>query len=279
MAKASSRSHFASRTANAIRRQASEGLRDYYENDSSEGIDTYSESEERYSIDDAKGLVCDVVGLVNSFSPSLFCQSELISQASDYGMINNALGGDQFAAHKKFFEQIQNESVHSSQSDADKQFVETLTLQIENTGKILGDYTLISEEEYGQTMATVDAIFGTRISGPDAEDIQRLKLPSGPHQLDGLRKSLLYRAYIEDNLNRRTIRNGAAIDGSVIDQGSMDAYHKRVETLNGVTHSDVAKRLNALYTAKLLESSFVSLRKSLQKQTINALKYKELRGR
>lgn len=236
-------------------------------------------SEERYVVDDNVGSVCSLINNVGFLMSQDGCQEALAEQDRRYTMINQSLGGEQFESQMAFYDHIIEQSHTSNQSDQEKQIVESMAIQITDTGRNVTSYSLLNNEQFKKTMASVDAIFSKNMAVPKADEIQRLKLPNGAHQLDDLRKSLLYRAFVEDNLQRRLLVDGLARDGAVINYGSLEEYVNSTDTIHDSLMTPSVTRVQALNTAKLLDSTFVELRQSLQRQAVNALKYKELRDK
>lgn len=234
-------------------------------------------SEDRYTMDNAKNLICGAINKAKEQSASYQCDNILERASSTYSLISFALGGT-FPVDNSFNNYVIQNSSMSSQPNNDRQYVETMAKQIDSSSTILSAYSIITPEEYDSTMVSVDSIFGMGANTKSASEIIQYKLPNGAHQVDRLRKSLLYRSFIEDSLSRRTVKGDLAIDGAVIDDGSMEAHVKRIETLNKATMSTMAERHQAIFTAKQLNSSMVSLKKNINHLSINALKLKELRN-
>lgn len=235
---------------------------------------------ERYTLGDASKLVCSAINKAKEQRVSSQCVTAFDRAKSVYTLINFAFGSDRTkTVHSNYIGKINNNSSQSSQPNEDQRFVETLVLQIKNTGDALGQYSLLTEDEHEKAMLSVDTIFGSHQDVPNAQEIMQYKLQNGGVQeLEPLRRSLLYRAFVADNLNRRVMQGDLAEDGQLIDDGSFKAYEERSHQINEGVSSPMVVRVNAINTAKRLNAEMTQLKQSLQLQAINALKVKELRN-
>lgn len=237
-------------------------------------------ADERYTLGDASALVCSAINKAKEQRVSSQCNTAFDRAKGVYSLINYSFGSDSTnTVNSNYMGKINSNSAQSSQPNADQRFVETLALQIKNTGDALGQYSLLTEDEYEKAMLSVDTIFGSHQSVPNAQQIMQYKLQNrGVQELEPLRRSLLYRAFVADNLNRRVMQGDLAKDGQFIDDGSFKAYEERSRQINEGVSSPMVVRVNAINTAKRLNAEMTQLKQSLQLQAINALKVKELRN-
>ncbi|RYU63836.1 hypothetical protein [Aliivibrio finisterrensis] len=236
-------------------------------------------SEERYSAPFQSKETCKIINesldKVNT-TLSESCNFEKQKEESTFHIITGAMNNET-PTNISFFNHIKTESKNSSQNGKDKQFLETFSMQLSDTSQILNNYSLLNEDELVKASNFIELIFGSDIRTPSAEQISLIGLPQGPIELQQLRKSLLYKGFIDDSLKRRTLINNKARDAAFINDGSTLAHSERIESLNQVQMTPEITRHLALYYSKSLNSTLTKLEKSLRSETLQALKLKDIR--
>ncbi|ACH64719.1 hypothetical protein ACTFQF_00125 [Aliivibrio fischeri] len=237
-------------------------------------------AEERYSAPFQSKELCKIINeslhkVDTTIAES--CIIEEIKEDSTYSIITGAMNNTT-PTNLRFHDHISNKSQDSTQDSYDKQFLETFSLELSDASTYLGGYSLLSEDEFNSTNSFVELIFGSNIKTPSADQIALIGLPNGAKELEPLRKSLLYKSFVNDSLADRTLINSKAKDGAFINDGSVESHLKRIESLNEVKMTPEVMRYIALYHSKSLTSSLTKLKKSLRNETLQALKLKDTRN-
>lgn len=198
------------------------------------------------------------------------CDIQTIANSFQFDAIDSAIGEGENPQNNYTKTLLDN-------STDDKDFLEKFALTTTSGTKSLTSFTRIESADRESVDNLLSLLFDGNVQKYDHKEIEKLGDEMDLDKLESLRKSLLYRSFIQSDVDRRTGTSTApSLDFLIMDDGSSDALVRRKDDLDSNLSSEQVWRLIGLYAAKDLRMKLKKLKFSMNAEIANALKLKEL---